>query len=159
VERIGIDLGGVIIKREKNADAQFPAVPGAFMSIKRLREAFGENIIIISAVGQSEVAYNISMWLGSQNFFEETGLFSRQIYFCLKREEKVKICKRFGITHFIDDRMEILSSLIGIVPNLYLFSPDPAEIKPYAKNIRHVHQISNWTEVLKLIANQKRAKK
>jgi hypothetical protein len=151
---IGIDGGGVIIERERDENnplAPFSAVPEAFNSIKRLREVFGEKLFIVSAVGRQSVANAILIWLGSKNFFEETGVLPRQIFFVLKREHKASICKKLEITHFIDDRMEILSSLVGVVGNLYLFNPDPAEIKPYADYLRHVHQVSTWPEALEML--------
>ncbi len=31
------------------------------------------------------------------------------------------MCVELGITHFVDDRAEVLESLLGVVPHLYLF--------------------------------------
>lgn len=47
---------------------------------------------------------------------------------CLRRADKAAHCAELGITHFVDDRREVLKFLVGIVPHLYLFGPqdDPA---------------------------------
>jgi hypothetical protein len=31
------------------------------------------------------------------------------------------VCRELGITHFVDDRIEVLQALKGIVPHLFLF--------------------------------------
>ena len=47
--------------------------------------------------------------------------------FCLKRPEKAIHCRELGITHFIDDRTDVLAAMIGVVPLLYLFGPQRGE--------------------------------
>ncbi len=43
--------------------------------------------------------------------------------FCLQRPQKADHCRELGITHFIDDRSDVLRHLEGIVPKRYLFGP------------------------------------
>jgi hypothetical protein len=45
------------------------------------------------------------------------------VRFCLKRPEKAVHCRELQITHFIDDRTDVLEAMLGVVPNLYLFGP------------------------------------
>ena len=65
-------------------------------------------------------------WFDHHRFFERTGIDSRNVRFCLKRPQKALHCREIGITHFIDDRADVLEAMMGVVPNLYLFGPQRA---------------------------------
>ncbi len=49
---------------------------------------------------------------------------AEHVRFCRERPQKLPICAELGITHFIDDHMEIMDVLRPIVPHLYLFGQD-----------------------------------
>lgn len=51
------------------------------------------------------------------------------------REKKAQVCQELGITHFIDDRPQVLETLVGIVPNLYWFKPREHDLAEFP-NIR-----------------------
>jgi hypothetical protein len=59
----------------------------------------------------------------------------------LKRPDKALHCREIGITHFIDDRTDVLEAMVGIVSNLYLFGPQRVQA---ARGMLH---LSNWKEV------------
>jgi hypothetical protein len=63
------------------------------------------------------------------------------VRFCLQRPEKALHCRELGITHFIDDRTDVLEAMIGVVPNLYLFGPQRAPAPP---GMRH---LGSWWDV------------
>lgn len=44
------------------------------------------------------------------------------------RSGKALHCRELGITHFIDDRADVLEPMAGIVPNRYLFGPQRGRI-------------------------------
>lgn len=50
------------------------------------------------------------------------------------------------MTHFIDDRLEVLSYLTA-VENLYLFQPLEAEIREFGEYLDRVHRVQTWSEL------------
>lgn len=132
-QRIGIDFGRVIMCAVKNGveDTSFlgrsfgeamktPATPGAIDCIANLVHRYRGNVFIVSKCGES-VENKTRGWLSSNEVYAKTGLQKNQVHFCRKRKDKAPICKNLGITHFIDDRVDVLSHMVGIVPNLFLF--------------------------------------
>ena len=47
----------------------------------------------------------------------------KHVHFCNERSEKEAICRELGVTHFIDDHLEVLLYLKS-VPYRFLFAPD-----------------------------------
>ena len=101
-----------------------PATPGALDCVAKLVDHYGGRVSIVSKCGES-VEKKTRGWLSRNNVYATTGLDKAQVHFCKKRHQKAPICRRLGITHFIDDRVDVLSHMVGIVPNLYLFGEQP----------------------------------
>lgn len=156
---LGIDIGGVIIDRiNDGTDTSFfgqsflrtTAVPEAFETIQKLVDRrFGERVHLISKCGPA-IQDKTQLWLAHSDFFGRTGIPSEHLHFCLKRSEKAGICERLGITHFIDDKLEVLSYL-RTVPNRYLFHPVPSEVDRYRAHFPLVTQVETWAEVERLL--------
>ena len=140
--RIGIDFGRVIMCPVQNGvqDTSFlgrsfaeamktPASAGAIDCIARLVERYDGNVFIVSKCGES-VENKTRGWLSRNKVYAKTGLSKDQVHFCRKRKDKAPICRQFGITHFIDDRVDVLSHMVGIVPNLYLFGEQSSDSPP-----------------------------
>ena len=155
---LGVDIGNVIIdhkavgtnnKIEYEIDySNIPAVKNAFEVLRELNKIkFGLNIHLISKC-TPWAQTKILNWLKHNKFFIKTGIKPQNVHFCRERNEKQKICADFGITHFIDDRLEVLSYLIGKVPNLYLFRPDQKEIAQFKSYLSNVCVVSNWLDIL-----------
>src|SRR5687767_13287048 len=116
--RLGIDVGGVIIDRVADgSDTSFfgdqylltPAVPDAFATIAALLKGrFAGEGHVVSKCGKN-TERKTREWLAHNGFHDVTGIPPERIHFCRKREEKAPICARLGITHFVDDRLEVLS--------------------------------------------------
>lgn len=131
---LGVDIGGVIIDRVNDGtDTSFfsdnylrtTAVPDAFVMLRRaaLCEPFGgDRIHLVSKCGL-KVAERTRQWLGHHQFFQFTGIPQDNLHFCRERWEKAPICQKLGVTHFVDDRLDVLGHLRGIVPHRFLFSP------------------------------------
>jgi hypothetical protein len=127
---LGIDFGGVIIQmvdRTGRTDTQFsdtflatPPRTEALLKIGALVEAFAGLVWIISKAGARTETLTRE-WLSAQKFFRKTGLTKTHLRFCRERPEKRQICAELGITHFVDDRIQIMQILRGTVSNLYLF--------------------------------------
>lgn len=131
-ERLGVDVGGVLIDRihADGTDTSFfsdrfletPAVADAFETLALLsRERFGQRICIVSKCGPS-IEAKTRAWLAHHGLLERLGIGEDGLRFCRERRDKGPICKRLGVTHFVDDRMDVLSYLTT-VPHRFLFGP------------------------------------
>ena len=126
--RLGVDFGGVIIPYDR---ARFitcsiedvihlEPLPGAVDAIAGLVEHSGGQVWIISKAGQ-ETRRRTLRWLDHHDFFGRIGLPRANIEFCDEHHEKRLLCQGFGITHMIDDRLEVLDALDGAVGERLLF--------------------------------------
>jgi hypothetical protein len=132
LELLGVDVGGVLVDRIRadGSDTSFfsdrfletPAVAGAFETLTRLsQERFGQRICIVSKCGP-RTQEKTRLWLAQHGVLEALGLDQRAVHFCRERRDKGPICKRLGVTHFIDDRMDVLVHLKS-VRHRFLFGP------------------------------------
>lgn len=123
---IGLDFGGVIVKPSddtilfKSELGISIAQPEAFPSIKELVEYFNGNVFIISKASKA-TEKEIRKWLAITKFHSLTGFNQANIFFCDKREKKLPIALKLGITHFIDDSLSVLEILKESIPHLYHF--------------------------------------
>lgn len=46
--------------------------------------------------------------------------------FCLRRPDKAVHCAELRITHFVDDKADVLAAITPVVPYRYLFKTWPA---------------------------------
>lgn len=159
--RLGIDIGKVIIDGARNdgTDTAFfsdnflrtTALPGAFDTISKLVAQFTpENVFLVSKCGPRVQEKSLA-WLAHHKFWEQTGMDPKAYRFCLQRSEKAGICKTLGITHFIDDRAEILVSMQGIVTHRYVFNPSDRELQRYADRMRGEQVVRSWAELEPLV--------
>lgn len=152
--RLGIDIGKVIMAPVVGGKAdtsflrggieqamQTPPSPGAIFNIRKLVKVFSGRVWLISKAGPN-VQHKTLLWLQHQAFYDKTGVSAANVMFCLKRHEKALHCRTIRITHFIDDRIDVLCHLLGKVPYLYLFGEQP-KIK---KNPRWAIPVLNWNE-------------
>jgi hypothetical protein len=152
--RLGVDIGRVIIAGD-GPDTSFiggtdedalraPAVPGALDALARLQARFGGRVWLVSKCGE-RVEAKTRAWLAHHRFFETTGVLRDHLHFCRKRPEKAPICKRLGITCFVDDRQDVLVHMEGIVPTRLLFG---AESSLHAA----ITPVAGWPQVEEAIA-------
>jgi hypothetical protein len=155
-EILGVDVGGVIIDRvNDNTDTSLfsdnylatTAVPGAFEALARLAAGrFGGQGFLGSKCG-ARVEAKTREWLHHHDFHARTGIPAEHLHFCRRRPDKAGICERLGVTHFIDDRLEVLGYL-DTVTNLYLFRPDACEMKRHTRHLVQVEIMESWDAVL-----------
>lgn len=159
--RLGIDIGKVIIDGAHNdgTDTAFfsdnflrtTALPGAFDTISKLVTQFTpEHVFLVSKCGPRVQEKSLA-WLTHHKFWEQTGMDPKACRFCLQRSEKAGICKALGITHFIDDRAEILVSMQGIVTHRYVFNPTDKELQRYAVRMQGEQIVRSWAELEPLV--------
>jgi hypothetical protein len=157
---LGIDVGGVLVDRvAEGSDTSFfganpmatPAVPGAFDAVAKLcSEDFGYRVHIVSKAGP-KIAGLTREWLGRTGFFEQTGVSPSNVWFVRKRIDKAPICARLGITHFVDDRLDVLEHLTT-VEHRYLFlgglgqHPAPKHVPPRFRTA------DSWPLLARLVA-------
>ncbi|MDJ0942647.1 MAG: hypothetical protein QNJ30_04255 [Kiloniellales bacterium] len=159
---IGIDIGRVIMAPVVGgrADTSFlsgglekalatPPSPGAFDGVRSLVSAFAGRAWLISKAGP-KVQHKTKQWLRHWDFYDETGLPRSHLRFCLQRSQKALHCRQLRLTHFIDDRLDVLEHLRDLVPNLYLFGeqPDLDEIPDW------VNPTTDWREATETVLEQ-----
>lgn len=159
VPKIGIDIGRVIIGPVigGRADTSFlgstmdkaietPPSPNALESIETLVKYFDGNAWLVSKCGPN-VQRKTKAWLKHWGFYEATGIPADHVRFCLERPQKAHHCKQLKLTHFVDDRLDVLEHLRGLVPNLYLFGEQPKlDVIP-----DWVIHVENWITALDAI--------
>ena len=149
--RLGVDIGRVIIDggAPGHADTRFfsgdtarmlstPAVPGAFDALARLTPLF-EQVWLVSKCGE-EVRRKSLLWLDHHGFAARTGIPRENVRFCRRRPDKAIHCAELGITHFVDDKLEVHAALRGVVEHLYLFGP---QTEPVPAWVTHT---ATWEE-------------
>jgi hypothetical protein len=135
-QRLGVDIGRVIIDGGGSGDTSFfggdttrmlatPAVPDVVEALARLVPRFGGRVWLISKCGP-RIQRRSQQWLDAHRFAERTGIPRANIRFCLQRPEKAIHCADLGITHFVDDKLELDRALRDVVPHRYLFGPQCA---------------------------------
>lgn len=146
-EILGVDIGGPIIGPTEGHYMTAPIVSGAFDALRMLRkQRFGRKIFLVSKCsekGQEKALHQLE----HHNFYDLTGIGRDHVYFCRERYEKAGICKKLGITHFIDDRLEVLSYL-DMVKFLYLFRPSQDEMTKFPSVLCRVRRVDVWQEIL-----------
>jgi hypothetical protein len=157
-EALGIDIGGVIIDRVHEDRAGAPARdPGyacampmdqAFDVIAQLRvRRFHERIWLVSRCDEALEPVLLE-WLQRHDFFAVTGMADDHVHFCRQRRDKLAIARQLGLTHFIDDRLEVLGRLVGTVPHLYHFHSRAADVDRFPQIVPHVRSTRRWSDVL-----------
>ncbi len=154
---LGVDIGGVIIDRvNDNTDTSFfgdnylrtTPVPGVFDALRKLvDQRFGDQVYLVSKCGQ-KVQNKTLQWLEHHHFYDITQIKRGHVHFCRERHQKSEICQRLRITHFIDDRLEVLSYLTTVA-NRYLFRPDIKEVGRFYGYLKNVNRVDSWQEILK----------
>ena len=127
---LGVDVGGVLIERAEDGDdtsffgsrpMETPAIDGAFTAVAELCSGpFAFQVHIVSKAGP-RIAALTREWLEAKHFFAETGVPAANVWFVRRREDKHDVCRRLAITHFVDDRVDVLTAL-DTVGHRYLFT-------------------------------------
>ena len=128
VSTLGIDIGGVLIPMAAGAsDTTFfggrpmetPAQPNMFDAVRMLTERFDGRVHLVSKCGP-KIERISRDWLNHVDFWHRTGVGPQNLHFVRERPDKAIVCDRLGITHFIDDRIDVLMAMEK-VPHRYVF--------------------------------------
>ena len=159
--KFGVDVGGVILDRGNDREdtslfgpAYLSAKPvqGAVEAVAKLNEMFGGQVYIVSKCGQN-IENKTREWMKHNKFHEQTGVGEDHLRFCRERKDKAPIAKELGLTHFVDDRLEILEYLKGIVQTRFLFRPSGNEIKLIGRGPAIL--VFSWKELLDWVEVQR----
>jgi hypothetical protein len=151
---LGVDIGRVLmcpVRDDGRPDSSFlsgsdkaalavPPSPLAFEVLTQLAECFAGRIWLVSKAGP-RIEQLTRLWLKHHDFFRTVGLPSEHVRFCRQRSDKREHAKDLSLTHFIDDREDVLVHLRGLVPTLYLFGVQKTPTPPWAVAVR------DWLEV------------
>lgn len=141
--RIGFDLGNTVLTA--GLDRIKRPFPYAFDVLARcVREA--GHVSVISRVSP-EQERRARIWIPEHRFCEQTGIAFEDIHFCAERCEKSGIAQRLGLTHFVDDRPEVLAHMDGIVPHRLLFQGDATDYEAHKSRLADVCRVDSWKEI------------
>ena len=156
MNRIGIDIGRVIIGPSLGgvADTRFlgsqlqdalhtPAAEGSFAVIRALVSRAGGQVWLISKCGPN-VQRKTRAWLDHQQFWERTGMDRDHLRFCLHRHEKAIHAAELGLSVMIDDRVDVLQHLRGLVPDLLLFGEQRGPAPDWTSPVADWEAVARW---------------
>jgi hypothetical protein len=146
--RLGVDIGRVIISGESHpngGDTAFfqgdeqtmlatPEMPGAVEAIAILVRLFEGRVWLVSKCGPRTQARTLR-WLDGHDFYRRTSLDAGHLRFCRERAEKRGHCEELGITHFVDDRVDVHTAIHGVVEYQYLFGPQAGPPPPFTTHV------------------------
>gem|GEM_PF-1283240 len=157
---LGVDVGGVLTSRAADdADTSFfgsqpmltPAVEGAFDVLTRLAAGpFAGRIHVVSKCGERIAALSRA-WLDHHGFFERTGIPVENLHFVRRRPDKAPVCARLGITHFVDDRVDVLVHMTTVA-HRYLFLGDTPNRAPTGPVPPWVIPVTSWLDLADRLA-------
>lgn len=161
MSKLGIDIGGVIISRANDhTDTSFfspnylrtSAVPGVFEGIRRLVDVVGTDNVFIVSKATDPTAERSREWLLHHDFYKRTGMKAENVFFCHERKDKAPICARLGITHFIDDKLEVLSYLETVLYKIG-FEVRPYDRRKYADQpiMLETTMVGSWPDAVAFI--------
>jgi len=144
--RIGVDFGGVILDiRDSSPHDNSTALPAMLQAIKCIATMVEllspQNVFFVSKV-KTDMQPRILFWLDANTFYARTGFLPGNIHFCRETRDKGPIVNRFHITHFVNDRLDVLPCMTsppdGSIRKSYLLgtghrcptdNPRPANVK------------------------------
>lgn len=155
---LGLDVGGVLVDRvAEGSDTSFfggqpmdtPAVAGALEAIPKLVTLFEHRVHIVSKAGP-KIAELTRCWLGARGAVGPEGIDPANVHFVRKRPEKHPVCDQLGVTHFVDDRLDVLGHLTS-VDRRYFFTGGLGEHEPPEAVPDGVIVVGNWSRLVGLL--------
>jgi len=120
--------------------------PDALETVGELVQVFRGNVWIVSKAGHRTEQLT-RRWLENRQFFVLTGMDDDRLRFCRERPEKEAICRELSITHFIDDRIQVMQLLKNTVDHLYLFGEKAANRSAAKWTVL----VANWDQAFQAI--------
>lgn len=153
---LGIDIGGVIAENRRDGTQdtsmrknylETPVMPNAIKRIFQLQAYFKDRFIVSRAGPNTQ--RRSKEWLSHIEFYNYTMFNPNNVYYCFERIDKKRFVKSFGITHFIDDRAEVLAPMD--IKHKLLFRPDEANLRLKEPDMTVVQ---SWDEVYEYVSSR-----
>lgn len=153
-EKFGTDIGGVLAAHatleyleQPGRHLAIPEIEGAFDAVRQLREEkFGDEGYVISMCDE-QIEVRSREWLTHTNFVKRTGIVWDRIIYCRTFAEKAQIAGRLGLTHFVDDRLEVMEDFNN-EERLYLFQSNAQERARFSRHLHKVLEVQSWREIV-----------
>ncbi|HEX4104202.1 MAG TPA: hypothetical protein VHZ04_01845 [Candidatus Paceibacterota bacterium] len=144
---LGVDCGDVIFYTWGGS------VPGSLANLREIAASgrFKE-IHIVSKAHPITRAIFLAR-LKALDFWNSTGIPRSNLHFCMRYEDKAAICADLAVTHFVDDRLQVLNTLTT-VPNRYALregGPRAEEAEKYKAAYDAVTRVNSWEELRQLL--------
>ena len=128
---VGIDFGKVICgsRNDDEGDGSLffsdryleaPMVPGARDGVSQLVQALGARRVFVVSKARQRGRQRTLEWLANHDFYDATSLPRSHVFFCNEKDDKAIICAALGITAFIDDSVDVLTSMPQVPQRLLL---------------------------------------
>jgi len=117
--RIGIDIGGVLLTADMRRCSTVYEVPGGLSAIRIIADIFGaRNVFLVSKVRLGgRMHQRTQQWLSEPDgFLEKSGIPPGNVVFVSAIngvEGKGVAAARLGLSHFIDDKSDVLESVFA----------------------------------------------
>lgn len=145
VERLGVDIGGPIMASPNelffsDRYLEVPMVPGVLTSLTRLRSRFAAQIYLFSTnIRRRTQALEI---LEKHRILDLVG--RDHVVMCDTDTAKANACRDLGISHFVDERIEVLE-LLTTVTGRYLFTSGDTGTGPSLPS--NTLRVSSWSAI------------
>ena len=160
--RIAFDIGGVMgptleqrkLVRTDGVESYpvGPQFPGAMSGLATIANIHGpQNIFVISkATGEIRIQA-VDAQLRCWDFFRVTRIPEENVMvYSGGRDQKATIAAKWGITHMVDDRVEVLVEMAPAI-RLVAYNPDPTEHAAHADKLmgRDLKIVRSWSELVR----------
>ena len=139
--KLGIDLGNTVVRSQHGTGSTEPYTD-ALEVIAQLTKLFGL-VCIVSRVNPAQ-EIRARAWIQHYDFCNKTGIKPQDLHFCAERSDKAIIAKQVGLTHFIDDRPEVMYHLPQDIRKI-LFGPQKEDVAKF--KLHHLEQVTSWKEI------------
>ena len=92
-------------------------------------------------------------WLVEAGFLDAIGMPAGHVWLCRQRPDKAGVCAELGVSHFVDDRLEVLSYMPAVAER-YLFRPDRDEVAAFVAHLPAVHVVDGWPALCAGVINR-----
>lgn len=144
--KFGSDLGSTIVNTKTKV-----AYPNSMRIIADIIRKYGPNKFFIISRVNTEQKVRAQAWLNQSRFFGQTGMPEQNLFWCEERHQKAVIAKDLGLTHFVDDRPDVLIPMIS-VPHRFLFNPRLEDLEQFKKSLSGIRIIDSWNEFGAILA-------
>lgn len=128
---LGVDIGSAVLPPRQlellgaRRYREIGEVPGAINVLASVQQASHRGAATYAvAACDPETERHLREYLEVINFFDRTGMPRDHLHVCREPAEKEMVVRDLSLTGYVDDRVDVLESLQGVVRARFLFDPD-----------------------------------